>query len=52
VYVAAQQKMAQQKIQNAAKQSVLLSEAQKNTRSMLRGMLRSLGFQQVTVNFS
>ena len=47
VYVAAQQK-----IQNAAKQSVLLSEAQKNTQSMLQGMLRSLGFQQVTVNFS
>jgi len=47
VYVAAQQK-----IQNAAKQSALLSEAQKNTQSMLQGMLRSLGFQQVTVNFS
>jgi len=43
---------AQQKIQNAAKQSALLSEAQKNTQSMLQGMLRSLGFQQVTVNFS
>ena len=47
VYVAAQQK-----IQTAAKQSPLLSEAQKNTQSMLAGMLHSLGFQQVTVNFS
>ncbi len=43
---------AQQKVQNAAKQSVLLAEAQKNTQSMLQGMLRSLGFRQVTVNFS
>jgi hypothetical protein len=47
VYVAAQQK-----IQTAAKQSPLLTEAQKNTQSMLTGMLRSLGFQKVTVNFS
>jgi hypothetical protein len=47
VYVAAQQK-----IQTAAKQSPLLTEAQKNTQSMLTGMLRSLGFQQVTINFS
>ena len=45
---------AQQKIQTAARQSPLLSEAQKNTQFMLAGMLRSLGFQQVTViiNFS
>ena len=42
---------AQTKIQNAAKSSQLLSEAQKNTQSMLTGMLKSLGFQQVTVNF-
>jgi Protein of unknown function (DUF4230) len=42
---------AQQKIQTAAKQSPLLTEAQKNTQSMLTGMLRSLGFQQVTVDF-
>jgi hypothetical protein len=47
VYVAAQQK-----IQTAARQSPLLPEAQKNTQSMLAGMLHSLGFQQVTVNFS
>ncbi len=42
---------AQTKIQNAAKSSQLLSQAQKNTQAMLTGMLRSLGFQQVTVNF-
>jgi uncharacterized protein DUF4230 len=42
---------AQTKIQNAAKSSQLLTEAQKNTRSMLTGMLKSLGFQQVTVTF-
>jgi hypothetical protein len=42
---------AQTKIQNAAKSSQLLSEAQKNTQSMLTGMLKSLGFQQVTVRF-
>ena len=42
---------AQTKIQNAAKSSQLLTEAQKNTQSMLTGMLKSLGFQQVTVRF-
>jgi hypothetical protein len=43
--------LAQQKIQKAAAQSPLISEAQKNTQAMLDGMLRSLGFQQVTVTF-
>jgi Protein of unknown function (DUF4230) len=43
---------AQTKIQNAARSSQLLTEAQKNTQSMLTGMLKSLGFQQVTVTFS
>ena len=43
--------LAQQKIETAAKQSPLLTEAEKNTRSMLDGMLRSLGFQQVIVIF-
>jgi hypothetical protein len=43
--------MAQQKIETAAKQSPLVTEAEKNTRSMLDGMLRSLGFQRVTVTF-
>ena len=43
--------LAQQKIQNAAQQSPLLTEAQKNTVAMLDGMLTSLGFQHVTVTF-
>jgi len=43
--------LAQQKIETAAKQSPLVTEAEKNTRSMLDGMLRSLGFQRVTVTF-
>jgi Protein of unknown function (DUF4230) len=43
--------LAQQKIQNAAQQSPLLIEAQKNTQEMLDGMLTSLGFQHVTVAF-
>ena len=43
--------LAQQKIQKAAAQSPLISEAEKNTQAMLGGMLRSLGFQQVTVTF-
>ena len=41
--------LAQQKIQTAARQSQLLSEAQKNTEGMLDGMLTSLGFQHITV---
>jgi hypothetical protein len=43
--------IAQQKIQTAARQSPLLTEAQKNTQGMLMGMLTSLGFQYVTVTF-
>ena len=43
--------LAQQKIQTAATQSPLLTEAQKNTTGMLEGMLTSLGFQHVTVTF-
>jgi hypothetical protein len=43
--------LAQQKIQAAAAQSPLLSEAQKNTEGMLDSMLTSLGFQHVTVTF-
>jgi Protein of unknown function (DUF4230) len=43
--------IAQQKIQTAARQSPLLTEAQKNTEGMLTGMLTSLGFQHVTVAF-
>jgi len=43
--------IAQGKIEAAAKQSPLLADAQKNTAGMLTGMLTSLGFQHVTVNF-
>src|SRR5215467_10001007 len=43
--------LAQQKIQAAARQSPLLTEAQKNTEQMLNGMLTSLGFQKITVTF-
>jgi hypothetical protein len=43
--------LAQQKIQTAARQSPLLSEAQKNTGGMLDGLLTSLGFQHITVTF-
>jgi hypothetical protein len=43
--------LAQRKIQTAARQSPLLSEAQKNTEGMLDGMLTSLGFQHITVTF-
>ena len=44
--------LAQQKIQTAARQSPLLTEAQHNTTSMLTGMMHSLGFQQVTVTYA
>jgi hypothetical protein len=43
--------LAQQKIETAARQSPLIAEAEKNTRGMLEGMLTSLGFNRVTVNF-
>jgi Protein of unknown function (DUF4230) len=43
--------VAQQKIETAAKKSPLLAEAEKNTKGMLEGMLGSLGFRQITVNF-
>ncbi len=44
--------LAQQKIQTAARQSRLLAEAQRNTTSMLTGMMHSLGFQRVSVTFA
>jgi hypothetical protein len=43
--------VAQQKIETAAKHSPLLAEAEKNTKGMLNGMLGSLGFRQITINF-
>ncbi len=47
VYIAAQQR-----IQTAARRSPLLAEAERNTRGMLNGMLGSLGFRRITVNFA
>jgi uncharacterized protein DUF4230 len=44
--------LAQQKITDAARKSPLIAEAEKNTRGMLTGMLSSLGFQQITINFA
>jgi hypothetical protein len=44
--------LAQQKIETAAQQSPLLTEAQKNTEGMLDGMLTSLGYTHVTVTFA
>jgi len=43
--------LAQQKIETAARHSALLAEAQKNATGMLTGMLRSLGFQQITISY-
>jgi Protein of unknown function (DUF4230) len=43
--------IAEQKIETAARQSPLLTDAQKNTEGMLTGMLTSLGFKRVTVTF-
>jgi hypothetical protein len=43
--------LAQKKIEQAAKISSLLPDAQRNTRLMLDGMLHALGFQQITVTF-
>ena len=44
--------LAQQKIQNAARHSALVAQAETNTRRMLTGLMRSLGFTKVTVIFS
>jgi hypothetical protein len=44
--------VAQHKIQAAAQHSALLTQAQRNTRAMLTGMLKSLGFRQITVTFA
>ena len=47
VYIAAQQK-----IQAAANQSPLITDAQRNTQAMLTSMLSSLGFTHVTITFT
>jgi hypothetical protein len=44
--------LAQQKIQTAATQSPLITDAEHNTQDMLTSMLRSLGFTKVTVTFT
>jgi len=44
--------LAQQKIQAAAAASSLVAQAQRNTQDMLNSMLRSLGFQRITVTFA
>jgi Protein of unknown function (DUF4230) len=44
--------LAQQKIQSAAAQSPLVTDADHNTQDMLDSMLRSLGFTKVTVTFT
>jgi Protein of unknown function (DUF4230) len=44
--------LAQQRIQNAARTSSLLADAQRNTTAMLGSMLASLGFRHVTVDYT
>jgi hypothetical protein len=44
--------LGEQKIADAAKSSELQQRAQENTRKMLEGMLRSLGYTSVTINFA
>jgi hypothetical protein len=44
--------VAERKIGDAATQSGLASRAEANTRTMLQGMLRSLGYQQVAITFA
>jgi Protein of unknown function (DUF4230) len=44
--------LAQDKIDQAARESGLGARAEQNTRAMLEGMFRSLGFREVTVKFA
>src|SRR5215218_8165303 len=44
-------RLAQAKMQAAAAKSDLIAVAERNTRAMLEGMLRSLGYREVTVTF-
>jgi len=43
--------LAEQKIQAVAQESGIIARAEQNTRSMLVGMLRPLGYTSVTVTF-
>lgn len=45
-------RLAAQRIGEAAKESELTERAEKNTTAMLQGLLRSLGFRQVTVTYA
>lgn len=44
--------LAEERITTAARDSGLAARAQENTRKMLEGLLRSLGYQTVTINFT
>lgn len=44
--------LAQKQIQAAASKSQLLTDAERNTRTMLVSLLQSLGFHSITVNFT
>jgi hypothetical protein len=44
--------LAQKEIQGAAAKSSLVADAERNTRAMLVGLLQSLGFKNVTVNYA
>jgi hypothetical protein len=44
--------LAQRRIQYAARSSALLADAQRNTSAMLTGMLTSLGFRHITIDYS
>ena len=44
--------LAQRRIQYAAQSSSLLADAQRNTTAMLTGMLTSLGFRHITIDYS
>ena len=44
--------LAQKQIQTAAGKSELVTDAERNTRTMLTSLLQSLGFRTITVNFT
>jgi hypothetical protein len=44
--------LAQKQIQAAAAKSTLVADAERNTRTMLIGLLQSLGFKNITVNYA
>ena len=44
--------LAQKQIQEAAAKSTLVADAERNTKTMLVGLLQSLGFKNITVNYA